>query len=93
MTHPDILAALARERSAAFLAEAEATRRARQARPRRRRAFLNVTAAWKAWLYSRQADLRDRWVPLPGRPRAATMARWARRTAATGAAGPAMPPT
>lgn len=32
MIHPDILAALARERSGTFLAEAEAARRARQAR-------------------------------------------------------------
>jgi hypothetical protein len=33
MIHPDILAALAHERSATFLAEAEAARRARQAHP------------------------------------------------------------
>ena len=33
MTHPDILTALARERTASLLAEAEAARRARQARP------------------------------------------------------------
>lgn len=34
------------------------------ARPRRRHAFLNVTAGWQVWLQNRQVNLRDRWFRL-----------------------------
>lgn len=54
MTHPDILAALARERSAALLAEAEADRRARQARPGPPAVSLGARGFLLHWLAGRR---------------------------------------
>jgi hypothetical protein len=54
MTHPDILAALARERSAALLAEAEAARRARQARPGPPAVTLSARGFVLRWLAGRR---------------------------------------
>ena len=54
MTHPDILAALARERSAALRAEAEAGRRARQARPGPTAVTLGARGFVLGWLAGRR---------------------------------------
>jgi len=54
MTHPDILTALARERSATLLAEAEAARRARQARPGRLAVTLGARGFVSRWLAGRR---------------------------------------
>jgi RimJ/RimL family protein N-acetyltransferase len=68
MIHHDIRAALARERQNTLLAEAEAARRARQARPRRQRA--GASAAHSAPLHWAPSWLRPGWRRLLGhRPR------------------------
>jgi hypothetical protein len=54
MTHPDILAALARERSATLLAEAEAARRARQARSDPPAVTLGARGFVPRWLAGRR---------------------------------------
>jgi RimJ/RimL family protein N-acetyltransferase len=70
MIHHDIRAALARERQNTLLAEAEAARRARQARPRRQRTGASVSRS--SPLSCPPNWLRPGWRHLPGlRPRPA----------------------
>ena len=54
MTNPDILTALARERTASLLAEAEAARRARQARPGPPAVTLGARGFVLRWLTGRR---------------------------------------
>ena len=73
MIHPYLSAALIRERHATLLAEAEAARQARSARPRRKRPRADATVAPRPRLYqtprwwrparSQQPDLRARSAP------------------------------
>jgi hypothetical protein len=75
-----ILAEIARERSATFLAKAEADRRAKQARPHRQRAGTSRARRWRLRLGLRPVVAADRPDPISAsghnsqRPRAVSQA-------------------